>query len=544
MAGLPRSGAGRGTLTLDPARGAVAFDVIGTTLYRSVDHGGHWAAVRGLRARRSLRLFVNPADPQLVYALTALGLYHSRDTGATWTRLTDRRLLAIGRVRTLTFDVHAPASVWVVPRQGPPVRLVELQAPAPPQFDLALALVPQRSDRVVLAVHAEPLTRVRLTVVSGAARTSGLLLTDAAGFGYARVRLRGPVVPAALRVRVERGKSTLTLKPWLPPGWVPGRPPRPRPTATPVPTATAGPTRMPTNAPTAVSTSRPPMPTNTPTSSSDHAIKTVFLIVMENYNWSSIKGNPSAPYINKTLLPMAAHAEQYFNPPGLHPGLGDYLWLESGQCFTYCGTDNDPSPFPNGLTGPALHSQLSATGISWRGYFEGMTDGTCPMDSTGSYAVDHNPFVYYNDVSSNPGCPNLKSYADLSGDLAKSTVARYNVIMPDSCDDMHDPCAPISDAIKQGDTWLQNNVPAILSSPAYKNGGALFIIWDEGEHSTDGPIGMIVLSPYVRGHGYSNTIHYTHSSMLRTLEEIFGVSPYLGDAANATDLRDLFRTFP
>jgi hypothetical protein len=270
----------------------------------------------------------------------------------------------------------------------------------------------------------------------------------------------------------------------------------------------------------------------------------VFLIVMENYNWSSIKGNPSAPYINNTLLPMAAHAEQYYNPPGLHPGLGDYLWLESGQCFTYCGTDNDPSPFPHGLTGPALHSQLSAAGLSWRGYFEGMTDGTCPMDTTDSYAVDHNPFVYYNDVSSNPHCPNLKSYADLSGDLANSTVARYNVIVPDKCDDMHDPCAPISDPIKQGDTWLQNNVPAILSSAAYKKGGALFITWDEGEHSTDGPIGMLVLSPYARRGGHATTLHYTHSSMLRTLEEIFGVSPYLGDAANATDLRDLFRTFP
>ena len=55
---------------------------------------------------------------------------------------------------------------------------------------------------------------------------------------------------------------------------------------------------------------------------------------------------------------------------------------------------------------------------------------------------------------------------------------------------------------------------------------------------------MIVLSPYARGHGYANTIHYTHSSMLRTLEEIFGVSPYLGDAQNATDLSDLFATFP
>ena len=314
--------------------------------------------------------------------------------------------------------------------------------------------------------------------------------------------------------------------------------------AAPIPTATATSTGTLSGAPTATSTPLPPTATNTATPSSDHAIKTVFLIVMENHNWSTIKGSPSAPYINNTLLPMASHAEQYYNPPGLHPGLGDYLWLESGQCFTSCGTDNDPSPFPNGLTGPALHSQLSAAGISWRGYFEGMTDGTCPMATTDSYAVDHNPFVYYNDVSSNPQCPNLQSYADLSGDPANSTVARYNVIVPDLCDDMHDPCAPISDPIKQGDTWLQNNVPAILSSPAYKKGGALFITWDEGEHSTDGPIGMIVLSPYARGGGYANTLHYTHSSTLRTLEEILGVSPWLGAAANATDLRDLFSTFP
>src|SRR5207248_6372259 len=68
MAGLPPSGSGRGaprgTLTLDPAHGAIAFDVIGPTLYRSVNHGGHWAAVRAIRARRALHLFLNPANPQ------------------------------------------------------------------------------------------------------------------------------------------------------------------------------------------------------------------------------------------------------------------------------------------------------------------------------------------------------------------------------------------------------------------------------------------------------------------------------------------------
>jgi hypothetical protein len=56
----------------------------------------------------------------------------------------------------------------------------------------------------------------------------------------------------------------------------------------------------------------------------------------------------------------------------------------------------------------------------------------------------------------------------------------------------------------------------------------------------DGPIGMIVLSPLIRASGYGNTIYYTHSSTLRTFQEIFGVGPLLGDAANATDLSDLF----
>src|SRR5712692_9345536 len=45
-------------------------------------------------------------------------------------------------------------------------------------------------------------------------------------------------------------------------------------------------------------------------------IQTVFIILMENHNWSQIKGCRYAPYINNTLLPMATHAEQYFNHPG------------------------------------------------------------------------------------------------------------------------------------------------------------------------------------------------------------------------------------
>jgi hypothetical protein len=108
---------------------------------------------------------------------------------------------------------------------------------------------------------------------------------------------------------------------------------------------------------------------------------------------------------------------------------------------------------------------------------------------------------------------------------------------------MHDSCGAVNDAIAQGDTWLSQQLPPILASSAYQNGGAVFIVWDEAG-TGDGPIGMIVLSPFAKGLGYQNTIHYSHGSTLRTMEEIFGVAPLLGNAATDTDLSDLFAVFP
>ena len=55
---------------------------------------------------------------------------------------------------------------------------------------------------------------------------------------------------------------------------------------------------------------------------------------------------------------------------------------------------------------------------------------------------------------------------------------------------------------------------------------------------------MIVLAPTATQHGEHHAIPSTHSSTRRTLEEIDGVRPRLGDGQNATDLSDLFATFP
>jgi phosphatidylinositol-3-phosphatase len=270
-----------------------------------------------------------------------------------------------------------------------------------------------------------------------------------------------------------------------------------------------------------------------------NAVKTVFIILMENHNWSSIKGSSSAPYING-LLPAAAHAEGYYNPPGLHPSEPNYLWLEGGQNF---GVSTDASPATNHVASHAhLAYLLDQAGISWRSYQEDIPGTTCPLTALGDYVPRHNPFVFFDDVNGAGCVAHNRPYGELAGDLAAGTVARYNFITPNLCHDMHDSCAPTSNRIRQGDDWLAAEVPRILASKAYQDGGVLFITWDEAS-SGDGPIGMIVLSPLAKA-GYANTLRYSHSSTLRTLEEVFGVAPMLGDAANATDLSDLFREFP
>ncbi len=274
----------------------------------------------------------------------------------------------------------------------------------------------------------------------------------------------------------------------------------------------------------------------------------VFLIVLENHNWADVVGNPSAPYLTHVLLPQASHAARYYNPPGLHPSLPNYLWLEAGS---NCGVLDDNPPADNHQATTAhLVTLLTHAGIAWRTYVEGIDGRTCPLTAAYPYVPKHTPVVYFDDVTNgnDPHAPtciaHVRPYTELGPALRSNHVARYITITPSLCDDGHDACAPLHDPIKQTDAWLARAVPPILQSAAYHRGGVLFITWDEGEGGSDGPIGLLALSPHAKGHGYTSTLHYTHSALLRTVQEILGVRPLLGDARHAPDLRDLFVTWP
>jgi phospholipase C len=283
------------------------------------------------------------------------------------------------------------------------------------------------------------------------------------------------------------------------------------------------------------------------------AIKTVFIIMMENHSWSSVK---NATYI-ASLVPMGGHAEAYSTPKGNHPSEPNYIWLEAGDNL---GIKDDGLPSANHqATTDHLVTQLEAKGVTWKAYAEGIDGTACPLADTSTakaYSPKHTPMVFFDDVTETNKAAakrcidHVRPYTELATDLA-GTTAQYNFITPDLCDDMHGQisgkCNVASDNVKLGDTFLSTAVPAIMASKAYKDSGALFIIWDEGDEpnplqpASDGPVGMIVLSPLAKT-GFASNTAFTHSSTLRTVEEIFGV-PLLRGAKTATDLSEFFTTF-
>jgi hypothetical protein len=241
----------------------------------------------------------------------------------------------------------------------------------------------------------------------------------------------------------------------------------------------------------------------------------VFVIVMENRSFSQVAGNS---YIAK----LAAQYGVATNYHGVsHPSLPNYLALTSGS--TWGIADDGFHPLPAG----GLGAQLTAAGIDWRAYMEGMTR-TC-FNSPYPYALKHNPFAYYGSACPQQVVPFSRFATDMSG-----TVPRFVWITPDLCHDGHD----CSNAVAE--SWLAQTVPLILASNAWLDNGLLLITWDEGEDSANSVL-TLVIQPNPLTHQSSRP--YNHYSLLATIEDELGV-PRLGEAAQASPMSDLLATPP
>jgi hypothetical protein len=123
--------------------------------------------------------------------------------------------------------------------------------------------------------------------------------------------------------------------------------------------------------------------------------------------------------------------------------------------------------------------------------------------------------------------------------LSQGTVAQYNFIAPNVCNDMHgdSSCPGGSDVIATGDSWLATNLPPLIQY-VNANDGVIFLVWDEPEGGSP-LIPFLAIGPHVKA-GYASSVAVTHSALVKTVEKIFGL-PILPTVASANDFGDLFQ---
>lgn len=239
-------------------------------------------------------------------------------------------------------------------------------------------------------------------------------------------------------------------------------------------------------------------------------------------------GSSDAPYIN-SVADECGLATNYHNIT--HPSLPNYIAATSGLNLASL----DPYTADCDPTGNCTTNTQSifAQGESWKAYEDSMPSD-CYRSDAGNYAVRHNPPTYYTTLT---GCAtNDVPYADLAADLSNNALPAFSFITPNLINDMH------NGTLADGDTWLSQNLPAILTSVEYRDDStAVFITWDEGEGGSSNDcatntsdvgchVAALVISPSTPERARSATL-FNHYSLLATAEEMLGL-PKLGQAAS------------
>jgi hypothetical protein len=266
---------------------------------------------------------------------------------------------------------------------------------------------------------------------------------------------------------------------------------------------------------------------------------TVFTIVMENHSRRDILGNKHAPFINQ-LAHEGAVAMGYHDSY-VHPSEPNYLWMAGGQNFGILD-DGDPAAHPVAATWH-IADQIEQAGLTWKAYQESM-GAPCGLVSHGRYAAKHDPFVYFTDINGWDGkafhptercTEHVVDYSELDKDIAAGTLPRYVFITPNLDNDMHD------GSVARGDLWLSREVAKIMATPAYRNNGVLFLLWDEGSGvlgpADDPP--FIVSSPLAKVGTVSHAVYDT-SSYYHTVQSILGLPAVECGGEHAPVMSDLF----
>lgn len=240
----------------------------------------------------------------------------------------------------------------------------------------------------------------------------------------------------------------------------------------------------------------------------------VIVIIFENKEFDQVIGNSRMPRFNGLSQQYTLLTRYYAIT---HPSLPNYIALISGNTF---GIDSDCTDcFVNARCLPDL---LEANGRSWKTYQEGLPHACYKGNSSGKYAIKHNPFLYF-DAIRNDQTRCRRSVVPLNRldtDLKEGQLPDFAFIVPDLCHSSHDY------ELKVTDTWLGRIVDSIMNSPAFDQNSLLVLTFDEGTTNEGGNgtalpakggrVATALISPLVKK-GFEDATPYSHYSLLKTI---------------------------
>jgi hypothetical protein len=296
----------------------------------------------------------------------------------------------------------------------------------------------------------------------------------------------------------------------------------------------------------------------------------VFLIIGENTTYDHVTAT-NAPYLMGNVKPQAAWLAQYY--AATHWSQANYVALVSGQ-FTACEQKDYGALCHQNVDN--LFHQLDAAGLTWKTWLEGGSakcdtgsGGKCTSETacalSGFYTTG-NPAILFDDVEGVDGVWSATNQSqeclqnDIpAGDLnnpmgifnqalATGEVANFNLIIPNGCDDGEANCAPVNNRYTQFDNFLATEIPLIQQSPAFGPNDVIIVVYDEDERAgglaakngfgEGGHTVCVILSPLATAGSYGQT--YYHYSLLRTIEDGFGLPEYVGNANDVSPISGIW----
>ena len=280
----------------------------------------------------------------------------------------------------------------------------------------------------------------------------------------------------------------------------------------------------------------------------NHHFDRVLIIVLENVDYERAIHDPS-------LQALAAQGASFTNFHALfHPSYPNYLAMIAGTDFglhrkgSFLG--DRQVDFPADSEHKTIADRLIAAGLDFKQYAEELPPGTCPWnisglhiaDKRGNYARRHVPFLSFREVQEK-WCDRVIAVDSAKADNffaqdSKKGLVAYSFYTPNMNHDGHDTNAEVAGSwVKK---FLDETFPAKL-----RNGTLVIVTFDESGGNEDNRIFTVFLGDMVRPANQQDPAalskRYTHYSVLRTIEDNFGLESLTANDREAQPMAGIWK---